>query len=255
LFNAVKEYWTAPRYIRVMDMQGAAQPVQLNETKIDPVTGQQTRINFIGDLDVDIIMDEGQDTINAQQDVYETLSQIMPSIAPMLKPAEASAAVSILVDASSLSATAKKAWRDATQQQPDPAQEMAKQITLKQAAAQVDETQSKTALNMAKAQSEGMPQGQAPGKFELPPEIQIAKAAADIDNTQAAATHKRATAYKAQTDAELAPKWAVHDAMMDRANLAVDTHMQGAQFLQDAHNANEDRKSRMLAHNRSGGDA
>jgi hypothetical protein len=42
---------------------------------------------------------------------------------------------------------------------------------------------------------------------------------------------------------------------MDRANLAVDTHMQGAQFLQGAHEAREDRKSRMLAHKRNGGDA
>ena len=213
-------------------------------------------VNAVGELDVDIIMDEGQDTINAQQDVYETLSQIMPAIAPMLKPAEASAAVSILVDSSSLSAAAKKTWKDATQQQaPDPAQEMAKKITLEGEAAKVEETKSKTQLNFAKAQSEGMPQGQAPGKFELPPEYQMAKAAADIDKTNADATHKRATAYKAQTDAELAPKWAVHDAQMDRANLAVDTHMQGAQFLQDAHNAEADRKSRMAAHKRNGGDA
>ena len=121
-------------------------------------------------------------------------------------------------------------------------------------AAKVGETQSKTQLNMAKAQAEGMPQGQSPGKFELPPEYQMAKAAADIDKTNADAAHKRATAYKAQTDAELAPKWAVHDAQMDRANLAVDTHMQGAQFLQGAHEAREDRKSRMLAHKRNGGE-
>ena len=73
--------------------------------------------------------------------------------------------------------------------------------------------------------------------------------AADIDKTQADATHKRSTAYKAQVDAELAPKWAVHDAAMEKA-----------QFVQDAHDAHEDRKmnaeaKRMLAHKRSGGDA
>ena len=253
LFNAVKEYWTAPRYIRVTDMQGMAQPVEINGMQSDPMTGQQTKVNFIGDLDVDIIMDEGQDTINAQQDVYETLSQILPSIAPMLKPAEASAAVAILVDSSSLSASAKKTWRDASQQQPDPMQEQAKQIALQGEAAKVGETQSKTMLNTAKAQAEG--QGPGAQEFQLPPQLHIAKAVADINETNATATHKQALANKSNTDAAIAPQFAAHDMMMDRRKLAVDTHMQGAQLLQDTHNAEADRKSRMQAHNRNGGNS
>ena len=255
LFNAVQRYWNAERWIRVTDNDGVAQFIQINGTGIDPRTGQPVMVNAIGELDVDIIMDEGQDTINAQQDVYETLSQIMPSIAPMLKPAEASAAVSILVDSSSLSASAKKVWRDATQQQPDPMAQQAAQLQLQDAAAKVGETQSKTMLNTAKAQSEGMPQGQAPGKFELPPQIQIAKAAADINETQATATHKQALANKSNTDAAIAPQFAAHDMMMDRRKMAVDAHMQGAELLQGAHDAEQDRRNRMQAHNRSGGNA
>ena len=253
LFNAVKEYWTAPRYIRVMDIAENTQPVQINATQINPMTGMPQKVNFIGDLDVDIIMDEGQDTINAQQDVYETLSQILPSIAPMLKPAEASAAVSILVDSSSLSASAKKVWRDATQQQPDPAQEQAKQIALQGEAAKVGETQSKTTLNMAKAQQAGMPQGQGSQEFQLPPQLHIAKAVADINETQATATHKQALANKSNMDAALMPRVAAHDAAMDRTKMAVDAHMHGADFLQGAHNAEADRMSR--ATNGSGGNA
>jgi hypothetical protein len=247
LFSAVQRYWTGERWVRVTDNEGIAQFVQINGTQIDPMTGQPQMVNVIGELDVDIIMDEGQDTINAQQDVYETLTQIMPSLAPMLKPAEAAAAVGILIESSSLSASAKKTWRDATQQQPDPAQEMSKKILLEGEAAKVEKTKSEVMLNHAKAQSEGMPDmggmGQ-PQKFELPPEYQMAKAAADIDKTQADATHKRATAYKAQTDAELAPQWAVHDAKMERA-----------QFIQDAHeNERERQNSRMIAHKRNGGE-
>jgi len=248
LFTAAQRCWNAERWVRVTDSEGVAQFIQINGTQLDQF-GMPQMVNAIGELDVDIIMDEGSDTINAQQDVYETLTQIMPSIAPMLKPAEASAAVSILVESSSLSADAKKAWKDATKQQPDPAQEQSKKILLEGEAAKVEETKSKVQLNYAKAQSEGMPDGPgAPQKFELPPEYQMAKAAADIDKTQADATHKRATAYKAQTDAELAPQWAVHDAKMERAN-----------FLQDAHNAHQDRelnerKNRMLAHKRNGGE-
>jgi len=252
LFSAVQRYWTGEKWVRVTDNEGVAQFVQVNGQQIDPMTGQPQMVNAIGELDVDIIMDEGSDTINAQQDVYETLTQIMPSIAPMLKPQEAAAAVSILVESSSLSATAKKTWRDATQQQPDPAQETAKKIALEGEAAKVEETKSKVMLNHAKAQSEGMPDAVQPGqpqKFELPPEMQMMKAAADIEKTRADATHKQASAYKAQVDAELAPQWAVHDARMENAK-----------FVQDAHDAERDRelnhaKNRMLAHKRKGGDA
>ena len=260
LFLAVQKYWSGERWIRVTDNAGAAQFVLINGTQqdqfgqpvIDPMTGQPAKTNAIVELDVDIIMDEGQDTINAQQDVYETLSQILPSIAPMLKPQEASAAVTILVDASSLSASAKKAWRDAGKQQPDPAQEMAKKIALEGEAAKVGETKSKTQLNLAKAQSEGMPdmvQPGAPQPFELPPELQIAQSMADIEDKRASAQHKQAQAYKAKTDADLAPQWAQHDATMEKAD-----------FIQQARNAHEDRaledrKSRMLAHKRNGGES
>ena len=257
LFLAVQKYWQAERWIRVTDNEGVAQFVQLNVPQKDPYGNPMMNHNggppmmmqnAIGELDVDIIMDEGQDTINAQQDVYETLSQILPSIAPMLKPQEASAAVSILVDSSSLSSSAKKAWRDAGKQQPDPAQETAKKIALEGEAAKVEETKSKVQLNYAKAQSEGMPD--MPGapqqqQFELPPELQMMKAAADIEKTQADTTHKQAQAYKAKTDADLAPQWAQHDAQMQKA-----------QFLQDAHeNERERQNSRMIAHKRKGGDA
>jgi hypothetical protein len=252
LFSAVQRYWTGERWIRVTDSENVAQFIQINGTQIDLMTGMPVMVNAIGQLDVDIIMDEGSDTINAQQDVYETLTQIMPSIAPMLKPAEASAAVGILVESSSLSATAKKTWREATQQQPDPAQEMAKKITLEGEAAKVGETKSKTQLNMAKAQAEGMPQGSAQAP-QLPPELQIGKAVADIENTRASAQHKQAQAYKAKTDADLAPQWAVHDAMMERAQFAQDAHNTAVDRVVDMHNSEQDRKSRMLAHERKGG--
>ena len=259
LFLAVQREWNAERWVRVTDNEGVAQFIQINGQQQDefgnPMIGPDGKpimFNAIGELDVDIIMDEGQDTINAQQDVYETLSQILPSIAPMLKPAEASAAVSILVDSSSLSASAKKAWRDAGKQQPDPAQEMAKKITLEGEAAKVDETKSKTMLNQARAQEAMTPDPMSPGappKQELPMEFQAAKAIADIEKTKADTTHKQAQAYKAKTDADLAPQWAQHDAMMQKAD-----------FIQQARNAHQDRelderKSRMLAHKRNGGES
>ena len=252
LFNAVQRYWTAERFIRVTDSVGMAQFIQINGTGIDPRTGMPAVVNAIGELDVDIIMDEGQDTINAQQDVYETLSQIIPSIAPMLKPAEASAAVSILVESSSLSATAKKQWRDATQQQPDPMAQQAKQIALQGEAAKVGETQSKTQLNMAKAQSEGMPQGTTHGHAVADPG----------SHGQGGGGHQRdqcdgdAQAGAGEQAADgIAVGAACGGARRGDAagELGLDAHMQAAKLGLDAHNAEQDRISRMKALNRRNG--
>jgi hypothetical protein len=223
LFSAVQKYWTKERWIRVTDDDGLAQFIQLNGIQTDPMTGHSTLVNAIGSLDVDIIMDEGADTINAQQDVYETLSNVLPTIGPMLKPQEASAAVSILIDSSALDASAKKKWRDATKAQPDPMAEKAKEIQLAGEAAKVDETKSKAALNMAKAQEAVQPEAAAPmkpEKPELPMEVQIAQALAEIEETQAAAQHKRSQAFKTDVEAELAPAKAEHEASLAEANFA-----------------------------------
>src|SRR5207253_1135442 len=135
--------------------------------------------------------------INAQQDVYETLSKILPSVGTMLSPQLAQAAVKVLIDASALPYTAKKAFRDAQQQsmQPDPMAEQAKQIELASNTAKVDETKSKTMLNMAKAHESGQPepgQPQQPAQFELPPEIHVAKALAEIDHLKAGTQERQA---------------------------------------------------------------
>lgn len=236
LFNAVQRYWTAERWIRVTDNEGVAQFVQLNGTQVDPMTGQPAMVNAIGSLDVDIIMDEGADTINAQQDVYETLSQVLPTVGAMLKPQEAAAAVSILINTSALDATSKKLWRDANKaaQQPDPMQQQAQQIALAGEAGKVKETESKTVLNMAKAQAEMQPEAPqmgAPQEPELPMEVQITQAAADIENTQADTLNKRMQAFKTETDAMLAPQKVAHEAAMKEAT-----------FRQSAQDNAEDRK-------------
>lgn len=227
LFNAVQRYWTAERWIRVTDDEGLAQFVKINGVGTDPRTGMPTVVNALGTLDVDIIMDEGADTINAQQDVYETMSNVLPTIGPMLTPPEARAAVGILVNSSALDATAKKAWRDAAKaaQQPDPMQQQAQQVALAGEAAKVRETDSKTMLNMAKAGEAGQPEmGAAPGPAELPMEVQVASELADIENTQADTLNKRAQAFKTQQEGEIAPIKAAYERQMGLANLAQSAH-------------------------------
>lgn len=214
LFNAAQRNWSAERYIRVTDDQDLAQWIQINGVGIDPQTGQPKVINALGSLDVDIILDEGPDAINAQADLYETLQQILPSVAPMLKPAQAQAAVSILLESSSISSSAKKQFRDASKEQQDPAAEKAKEIAMAGEAAKVDETVSKTELNKAKAYELAQPQqgaAQKPEKYTPPPHVQDAQAIADIDKTYADADHKRAQAAHISTQAQLAPVNAMLD--------------------------------------------
>jgi hypothetical protein len=100
---------------------------------------------------------------------------------------------------------------------------------------------------MAKAQSEGMPQGQAQQDPQLPIQVHMAKAVADINETNATATHKQALANKLQTESRLAPHVAAHDAAMQRAELGIDAHMQAAKLGLDAHNAEQDRQNRLMA--------
>jgi hypothetical protein len=150
IWNIVQRYWTAERWIRVTDDDGLGQFIQVNGLSLDQY-GQPALVNVIGSLDVDIIIDEGPDTVTMMQDVFDTLQQIIPSIAPMLSPAEASAALGILIETSPLPEAAKKKFKQASEQPPDPMQVQAKQIGLAGQAAKVTETKAKTFRDFASA--------------------------------------------------------------------------------------------------------
>lgn len=94
IWNIVQKYWTAERWIRVTDDEGLAQFLQLNALQLDE-RGQPVLANELGSLDVDIILDEGPDTITMTQDTYDTLStlakgglQMPPEVLIELSPLE-----------------------------------------------------------------------------------------------------------------------------------------------------------------------
>lgn len=223
VFNAIQQHWTGERWIRVTDDNDLAQFIQVNGIGTDPQTGMPAMVNAIGSLDVDIILDEGADSITIAQEANEVLGNVLSSVGPMLSPGEARAAVQILIDTSALPSTAKKAFRDAGQQamQPNPMAEKAKMIELATGAAKVDETAANTKLKEAQTvktmmeahQPPDMPQMQMPEPqpFELPPEIQVAQAAAEIDATHAKADHTRAQTNKTALEAAMAPHEFAHN--------------------------------------------
>lgn len=155
IWNAVQRHWKAERYIRVTDDEGLGQFLQINTLQIDPQTGQPTMVNAVGSLDVDIILDEGPDTINMMQDLYESLQQIVPAVAPLM-PQMAAPLVGMLIDNSPLPASAKKKFRDAqeqaAQQPPPPDPEVEKAQALLQIKAQ--ETEATIQQNQQKMQAD-----------------------------------------------------------------------------------------------------
>lgn len=75
---AIRKHWTAERWIRVTDEEGNPQFQAINVLQLDEM-GQPYIANALGQLDVDVILDEGPDTINMMQDTYDTLTALAQS--------------------------------------------------------------------------------------------------------------------------------------------------------------------------------
>lgn len=155
IWCAVQRYWTAERWIRVTDDAGIAQLIQVNGVGIDPATGFPRLINAIGQLDVNFVLDEGPDEVNMMGDAYDTLVALTAQGANI--PPQ------ILLELAPLQGQLKRKLL-ALLEKKDPATEQAKSVAIASEAAKVDETKSKTALNMAKAQETA--QGGAHGIVE-----------------------------------------------------------------------------------------
>jgi len=214
VLNAIQRHWTAERYIRVTDDDGLAQFIQINGLQVDPMTGHPNIVNAIGSLDVDVIIDEGPDSINMMADTYDALiamatsgAQVPPQVLIELSPG---------IDGR----TKKKLLGYIEQaQKPGPAQ----QIALEGEQAKVDKTKSETMLNVSKARQAATPQPGKPEKFELPPELQIADSIASTRDKDASAAAKYAKANKDNQEASLAPLKMVqdaHDKEQDRSFVA-----------------------------------
>lgn len=214
VLNAIQRHWTAERYIRVTDDDGLAQFIQINGLQIDPATGHPSIVNAIGSLDVDVIIDEGPDSINMMADTYDALiamassgAQVPPQVLIELSPG---------IDGR----TKKKLLGYiADAQKPGPAQ----QVALAGEQAKVEKTQSETMLNVSKARQASMPQPGKPNSFELPPELQIADSIASTRDKDASAAAKYAKANKDNQEANLAPLKMMqdaHDKEQDRSFVA-----------------------------------
>jgi hypothetical protein len=191
--------------LRVTGDQQVSQFMQINGVQLDQY-GMPQLVNMLGNIDVEIKVDEGPDTETVMGDVFDLLMALAQNNVPV-PPA-------VIIEASALPISEKQKLTQ-MMNQPDPMKQQAQQLELQGAAATIQKTQAETQkltadagksqtgglLNIAKARTEGMPQGQAQPKSPL----DIAEQLANINETNATAAHKRASANTMDHKALLSP--------------------------------------------------
>jgi hypothetical protein len=128
-----------------------------------------TMVNMLGSLDVDIILDEGPDTVNLMEDTFEALVGLAKAGAPV-PPA-------VLIELATLDGATKKRILTMLQQaaQPNPLAQKAQELELADRAAKIAETKSKTVKNIASAHADMQPEPvpAAPQQQHRPPSESI----------------------------------------------------------------------------------
>lgn len=76
IWARIKQAWTEERYIAITDDPRAPEFLGINQYSMDPMTGHLVAENVIGQIDVDIILDEGPDTIIMQEEMMQTLARL-----------------------------------------------------------------------------------------------------------------------------------------------------------------------------------
>ncbi len=169
VWNAVQQHWTAERAIRVTDDDQAPQMLKVNQLTVDPQTGQPVMMNRLGSLDVDIILDEGPDTITMQQANEETLQVLQKSGVPI--PPKLTLMLAPLDHSVKTKATKMldEAQQQAAQQQMPvmQAQMQAQQAETAETAASAKLKEAQTVKTMAEAQNVGSDAQDRAQEFEM----------------------------------------------------------------------------------------
>ncbi|HQR14169.1 MAG TPA: hypothetical protein PLZ37_06370 [Nitrospira sp.] len=228
MWNRIRQYWTAEKWIRVTDDEQNVKWVGVNVdpqqiqmlAAQDPQSADKIKgiVSNIAELDCDIIIDEAPDSLSPQLEQFQALVELKKFDADGEIPFKSivRAAPNLKGKQAILNEMEERGQQKAQASQP------MQQLQMRGAQAEVAETESKVALNMAKAQEAGMPdQPQQPqqGEYEPPAELQNAKIVAEIEKLLSEARKSDATTEKTQMETSLAPYQAAHQVSMDRDNL------------------------------------
>jgi hypothetical protein len=239
---AAQTYWTSERMLRVSGDQNTYQFLQVNQMQFNEY-GQPILVNMLGNIDVEIKVDEGPDTETVMGDVFDLLMALAQNNVPV-PPA-------VIIEASYLPLSEKQKLTQMINAPPSPQQQMASALQMQGAQATIAKTQAEaqkltaeagkaqtaSQLNMAKVQTEGMPDGPPPPKSPL----DIAQQMADINETNATAMHKRASATNLYHSAAISPLQFLADHAQRNADRILQSQHQNADRLAQGLHANADR--------------
>lgn len=164
IWNMCREYWTSQRFIRVTDNKGAPSFIGINQPSldefdqpaVDPTTGLQRFDNSIAELDVDIILDEGPDTLTVQQEDFKILSELMPFMRQNGQqiPAKVLFEASPIRNKEEIIAALDEQEKATKLQGPDPIAMQQVQLEQAELKAKINEIASQIQLNNARAAKE-----------------------------------------------------------------------------------------------------
>lgn len=217
IWARIRQYWTAEKWIRITDDERNIKWVGMN---VDPEKMQQLQMRAqqdpqsvanisgivasVAELDCDIIIDEVPDVI-ASQEQFGMLVELKKMDQKGELPFRALVAASSIKDKAKMLDEMDKA-------QQNPVAAKAQEIELAGAEAEVEETKTRSALNMAKAQQAATPEQPDMQLPEQPEPFASEHALAEIEALLARAAQSRATANKTQREADLAPVKIMQDA-------------------------------------------
>ena len=174
---AAQTFWTSERMLRVSENQGVSQFIQINGTGRDEY-GVPYLVNFLGNIHVEIKVDEGPDNETVMSGMFDVLIALTQNNVPV--PPQA------IIEMSNLPYSEKQKLQGMLAQ-PDPIKQAVTQAMIAKTNSeaqrnQADAGKSQTAamLNIAKARNEGMPQAQEP----QPTPLDVAEQIANIQRDQ-----------------------------------------------------------------------
>jgi hypothetical protein len=234
---AAQKFWTQDRFLRVATDPQSLQAVfmQINGVTTDQF-GLPTLVNVLGNIDVEIKIDEGPDTETVMGDIFDLLMALAQNNVPVPPAA--------IIEASYLPMSEKKKLQQMVST-PDPMKQQAMQLGMqeKQAdigkkQAEIGKIQTAAALNAAKARTEGMPAGPPPPQTPLDQAQQLA----EINETNATAMHKRATAQATYHKALITPLQLLADHAQRNADRMMNAGHQNADRIVNTLHQNADRQ-------------
>jgi len=227
MWNRIRQYWTAEKWIRVTDddqnvkwvgVNVDPQQIQMLAAQ-DPQAAQKIAgiVGNVAELDCDIIIDEAPDSLSPQLEQFQSLVELKKFDTDGEIPFKSivRAAPNLKGKQAILNEMEQRAEQKAQASKP------AQELQMRGAQAEVAETESKAALNIAKAHEAGMPdqtQQAQQDQYEAPAELQNAKIVAEIEKLLSEARKSDATTAKTEMETSLAPMQAAHQVSMDRDN-------------------------------------